>query len=151
MPASVRAVETDDRRLAWALTPDGTALVATATALHAGSLRLPWQQVERVGWEPPVLTVAEVAEVEGAGAVHHWELAEDAHLAQTVRACVTSSVGWSDQRKVGNGSVRLVGRRIPGQELLTWQVVWAPGTDSHDPVTVAQVDAWVLELRKTIG
>ena len=61
---------------------------------------------------------------------HVWSLAEDARLAETVRACVTSSVGWSDQRgsSARPADVRLVGRRVPGRDALEWQTVWeSPG------------------------
>jgi hypothetical protein len=152
VPASVRAVEVAERRLAWGVCADGTALVASPVAFYAGSSRLPWVDIERAGWTAPVLTVVEAAEVEGAGAVHIFEVVEDKQLAETVRACVLSSVVWSDRRSFGAaGSVRLVGRRVPGQEVLTWQQVWAPGTDRFDPAVRAKADAWVLELRKTIG
>lgn len=152
VPSAVRALEVAERRLAWGVCLDGTPVVATPVALYAGGLRLPWVDIERAGWAAPELTVLEAAEVEGAGAVHVFEVVEDKRLAETVRACVTSSVVWSDRRSFGAaGSVRLVGRRVPGQEVLTWQQVWAPGTDRLDPELRARADAWVLELRKTIG
>ena len=152
VPDAVRALRTDERRLAWGLTPDGTPLVATATGLHAGTTVLPWTQVEKVLWQPPLLTLVETAEVEGTGAQHTWELAEDARLAETVRARVTSSIGWSDRRTLApEGAVRLVGRRVPGQELLQWQLVFESGTDPHDPLLRAQAEAMVLDLRRTLG
>lgn len=152
VPASVRALPVLERRLAWGVCVDGTALVVTAHAFYGGGLRLPWVEIQRAGWAAPVLTVVETSEVEGAGAVHVFEVAEDRQLAEAVQACMTSSVAWSDLRGLGSvGSVRLVGRRVPGQELLTWQQVWAPGTDRHDPALRTRVDEWVLELRKTIG
>lgn len=152
VPDAVRALKTDARRLAWGLTPDGTPLVATATGLHAGRIVLPWTQVEKVLWKPPLLTLVETAEVEGTGLQHTWELTEDARLAETVRARVTSSVGWSDRRAlVPEGAVRLVGRRVTGQDLLQWQLVFEAGTDPHDPLLRAQAEAMVLDLRRTLG
>ena len=65
VPDSVRAIE--DRRLAWALAEDGTALVASPTCLHIGAVSLPWTSVEKVGWADPTLRVTEIAEVEGRG------------------------------------------------------------------------------------
>lgn len=148
VPLEVREVQTQERRLAWGVTSDGEALVATASALHIGSEVLPWTQVERISWVPSVLTVIEAAEVEGTGRSRQWELATDARLAETIRARVTSSVGWSDRRALpAGGHVRLVGRRIPAQDVLEWQRVWdRPGRPDE-----ALVDAWVEELRKTIG
>lgn len=151
VPDAVRSVRTPERRLAWGLAPDGTVLVATASALHVGDEVLPWTQVEKVSWRPSVLTLVEVAEVEGTGRVRSWELAEDGRLAETVRARVTSSVGWSDRRRLPSGGhVRLVGRRAPGADALDWQVVWEHASDAAGPAR-GQVDAWVVELRKTIG
>lgn len=152
LPEAVRALDTDERRLAWGVTTEGLALVATASCLHVAGERLPWTQVERVVWRPSTLTITEVAEVEGSGRSRSWELADDARLAETVQARVTSSVGWSDRRTlVPSGAVRLVGRRAPGREVLEWQVVWEPGTDPSDPSLRAQAEQWVEALRKTIG
>ena len=143
---------TDGRRLAWGLTTDGIPLVATPSSLYIGSERLPWTQVERVVWRPLTLTLIEVAEVEGTGRSRSWELALDSRLAETVRARVTSSVGWSDRRTlVPSGAVRLVGRRAPGRESLEWQTVWEPGTDRFDPLLRSQAEQWVEALRNTIG
>jgi hypothetical protein len=150
VPAAVRAVP--ERRLAWAVTDDGTALVAAPTSLYVGEQPLPWTSVERVSWQPPVLTVTEVAEVEGTGASHSWTVVEEARLAETVRERVTASIAWSDVRSLQPaGSVRLVGRRVPGQELLEWQTVWRAGTNPADPLLRAQVDAFLDGLRRSIG
>jgi hypothetical protein len=150
VPAAVRAVP--ERRLAWGVTDDGTALVAAPTSLYVGEQPLPWTSVERVSWQPPVLTITEVAEVEGTGASHSWTLVEEARLAEIVRERVTASIAWSDVRSLQPaGSVRLVGRRMPGQELLEWQTVWRAGTNPADPLLRAQVDAFLDGLRRSIG
>ncbi|MCU1587321.1 MAG: hypothetical protein JWN31_814, partial [Frankiales bacterium] len=113
---------------------------------------LPWWRVEKATWQPPVLTVVEVADVEGAGAQRTWSLADDARLAETVRACVTSSVGWSDYRKLGAAErVRLVGRRLPGRDALEWQTVWSSTAAAADPALRAQASRWIEELRGSIG
>lgn len=152
VPEAVRALAPAERRLAWAVATDGTALVASPTALYAGGLQLAWSSVEKVVWRPSVLTVLEVADVEGAGAAHTWELEQDARLAETVRAQVTSSVAWSDRRALQPaGAVRLVGRRVPGQDQLLWQTVWEPGTDFGDPALRAQAQEQLDGLRRTIG
>jgi hypothetical protein len=150
IPDAVKAVP--ERRLAWGVTEDGVVLVATPASLYVDGRALPWTSVERVGWATPLLRLTEIAEVEGAGAVHLWELAEDHGLAETIRERVTGSVAWSDVRSLSPaGSVRLVGRRVPGQDLLLWQVVWREGTDPSDPFLRAQVDAQLDGLLKTIG
>lgn len=152
VPEQVRALDLPERRLAWGLTDDGRAVVATVSALHLDGVTLPWTEVEKASWEPPVLVVREVAEVDGAGAVHRVSLAEDHRLAETVRACVTSSVGWSDVRRLDpSGSVRLVGRRVPGRDAMLWQVVFFDGADPGDPRVRAQADEAVAALRATLG
>lgn len=151
-PAEVRALAPGERRLAWGLAVDGTPLVATPAALHAGDLRLPWTDVEKAVFQPPVLTVREVAEVEGAGTRHDWELAQAARLAEVVRTQVTASVGWSDRRRLPTkGALRVVGRRVPGEDALLWQVVYIEGADPQDPVNRAEADELVASLRATLG
>lgn len=152
VPEAVRAVALEERRLAWGLTEDGTALVATASALHVGDEVLPWTSVERASWRPPVLHLWESAPVEGAGRERVWPLAQDSRLAELVRSRITSSVGWSDRRRLPTGGhVRLVGRRTPGVDALQWQVVWERASDADDPLLRAQADAWVAELRASLG
>lgn len=151
-PDAVRTIAPLERRLAWALTSDGTPLVATPTALYVGTEPLPWTQIEKVRYAPPVLAVREVAEVEGAGAEHRFELTEDHRLAETVRTAVTTSVAWSDVRRLQpSGRVRVVGRRVPGVDSLLWQVVWLEGADPRDPALRAQADAAVAALQGSIG
>ena len=148
----MRALAVDGSRLAWGVTASGEVLVATPTSLYAGSEQLAWTSIEKVVWRPPVLTVAEVALVEGTGRSRSFELAEDSRLAETIRACVTTSVAWSARRAlVPSGAVRLVGRRVPGRETLLWQTVWEQGSDHADPRVRQQAERWVDELSKTIG
>ena len=152
VPQVVKAVATGERRLAWALTTEGAPLVATPTGLYDGGEPLPWVQVEKVSWQPPHLSVTEGALVEGTGPRHDWELAEDAHLAEVVRAQVTSSIGWSDRRRLASGgALRVVGRRVPGEDALLWQVVYLEGADPDDPLNRAEAERLVDGLRGTLG
>lgn len=152
VPEPVRALELTERRLAWGLTDDGVPVVATATGLRFGEATLPWTQVEKATWAPPVLSVREVADVEGTGALHLFHMVEERNLAGIVRTCVTSSVGWSEVRALeAGGAVRLVGRRVPGQDALLWQVVHLEGTDPLDPSVRAQVEQAVSALRASLG
>ena len=152
VPEAVRALAPTERHLGWALAEDGTPLVATPISLYAGELVLPWTQVAKVSWRPPMLAVREVAAVEDAGVEHRFALADDERLAEVVRTQVTSSVAWSDVRRLQpTGKVRLVGRRVPGTDALLWQVVWLEGTDPADPALRAQADAHVAALRGSLG
>jgi hypothetical protein len=150
VPPQVKAVR--DRRLAWGLTDDGIPLVAAPECLWIGEEQLPWTSVEKATWKPDVLTISEVAEVEGTGRTRSWVLAQEHRLAELVHTQVTASVRWSDVRKLSPaGKVRFVGRRVPGEDLLLWQVVWEPGTDPSDPFLRAQVERTLDGLKKTIG
>jgi hypothetical protein len=152
VPDEVRALAPAERHLGWALAEDGTPLVATPTSLYAGELVLPWAQVAKVSWVPPLLAVREVSPVEDAGTEHRFVLADDERLAEVVRTQVTSSVAWSDVRRLQPaGKVRVVGRRVPGVDALHWQVVWLEGTDPADPALRAQADAHVAALRGSLG
>ena len=148
----MRALSLTERRLAWGVTDEGLPVVATPSALHFGAEALPWWQVEKAVWAPPLLSVREVSEREGQGRAHRFHLEEERDLAGTVRACVTSSVGWSEVRTLrGGGKVRLVGRRVPGRDAMEWQAVHLEGTDPDDPAVREQVEQLVAALRATLG
>lgn len=154
-PAAVRAVALPDgeRRVAWGLTADAEPVVATdRSLLLPGGVRLPWEQVERAAWRPPQLEVLEVAPVEGSGARHLVVLEEAGDLPATVRARVTGSVAWSAHERLDpSGGVRIVGRRVPGEEVLRWQLVYDRGTDREDPLLRAQAEALLDSARTSVG
>jgi len=155
VPEVVRAVDLPEgeRRLAWGVTQTGAAVVASPSVLVLpDGTSLPWVHVEKAVYAPPVLTVSEVAEIEGSGAQHVLRLAQDHDLAGVVRARVTSSVGWSDRRRLHpRGSVRLVGRRVAGQDALLWQLVFDRDSDPDDPAVRAQAGQLLNEVRRTLG
>lgn len=147
-------VQPGDRRVAWTLTTDGQPVVATEQGLVLpGRERVDWADVERVGWQRPVLTVVESAEVAGSGRTTTVMLQEpDGGVPAVVHSGVTSSVGWTTHiRLQPAGGARVVGRRRPGHEHLVWQVVYDPGTDLGDPQVRAQAEAVVLRARRTVG
>ena len=142
-----------ERRIAWAVTDEGEAVVATEEALILGGERLLWTQVEKAVWAVPRLQVSEIADVAGAGRSWTVVLPDPRDLAETVHDRVTASVVWSQRvvlRELG-GAVRLVARRTPGQETLTWQAVHDPGTDPSDPQVQAAVASLVQQARHSIG
>lgn len=155
VPDAVVAVRLDpgERRLGWAVTSSGTAVVATSSGLRLpGEPVLPWADVERAGWRRPVLTVTKMAAVDGTGTRWPLELADEGDLPDVVRTQVTASVAWSNHvRLAPAGGVRLVGRRRPGQDRLDWQLVFDAGTDPDDPQLRAQARALVEDARRTIG
>lgn len=142
-----------ERRVAWAQTVSGEPVVATDAALLLdGDVRLEWYRVERAGWQRPLLTVLEVAGVEGTGPRHLLELGDEGDLPQVVRTRVTASVAWSSSARLSpRGGVRIVGRRRPGIEVLEWQLVFDPATDLTDPLVRAQAEELLEGARRTIG
>ncbi len=153
-PASVQAVELErgERRLSWAVTSDGQAVVAATMGLYLpGRSRLDWPDVERISWRRPLLLVLEVAEIEGQGDRASVELQDEGDLPDAVRTQVTASVGWSRHHRIAGGGVRVVGRRRAGQELLQWQLVYDHGTDPRDPAVRQQAEDLLLGARRTIG
>ncbi len=143
----------EERREAWGLTDRGEPVVATDRALVLpGGVRLPWERVERAGWARPRLTLVEVSAVEGTGAAHLLVLDEEGELPAVVHTRVTGSVAWSQHERLApRGGVRVVGRRVPGQELLTWQLVFDADTDRDDPLLRAQAEALLEGARRSIG
>ncbi|MDQ3503046.1 MAG: hypothetical protein M3486_05470, partial [Actinomycetota bacterium] len=77
LPAAVGDVPLDagERRLVWALTMTGEAVVATDLGLRLpGGSRIDWPDVERVSWQRPQLTVLGIAPVAGTGSQQQVEL-----------------------------------------------------------------------------
>lgn len=154
-PAAVADVQLDpgERRLAWALSVGGAAVVATEQGLHLpGQPRIDWPDIERVSWKAPGMLVQGIGEVEGAGPRWEVQLADPRNLPEVVRARVVESIGWSEHRGLSpSGGVRLVGRRRQGQELLDWQLVYDRDTGPPDAQQRAQAEAFLLDARRTIG
>ena len=143
-----------DRRVAWATTAEGAAVVATegGLLLPARDALLPWRQVERATWERPLLRVREADRTASAGVLHELALEDPGDLPAVVRDRVTGSVAWSQYAKVApEGGVRVVGRRVPGADLLEWQLVFDAGTDVADPLVRAQAEHALKAARRTIG
>ncbi len=156
LPDPVRAValEPGERRLAWAVTEDGAAVVATDERLHLpGGAAMPWWQVAKVVWERPALTVTQVAAVEGHGAVVQVRVAQEhGGLPDVLRTRVTASIAWSSRARLGGGgAVRVVGRRRPDREALEWQLVFDRDEDVADPAVRAEAEQLLDAARRTIG
>ena len=155
VPEAVRTVvlEPGERRLSWGLTPDGSPVLATDRGLRLpGEQLLAWHRIERASWARPVLTLLEVATVEGTGPRRSVQLEDEGDLPEAVRTSVTGSVGWTSHYRLRPaGGVRVVGRRRPGSDLLDWQLVFDQGTPLDDPSVQAQAEELLLNARRTVG
>jgi hypothetical protein len=157
VPAVVKAVTLGpgERRVAWAVTPEGAAVVASTRALYLpDSTTLGWEEIERAYWEKPVLRLVELTEHEGSGPRHELELdlETDTDLPEEIRTRIRASVAWSSHVKLHPaGGVRIVGRRRPGMEVLDWQLVFDRSSDPHDPALRAQAEEHLLAARRSVG
>jgi hypothetical protein len=141
----------DERILAWgALARDEGWLVATSRGLRvlgshgqdAGVPLLPWHEIALARWtaagEGGTFTVTPLTEVEpGVQARlpdrrHVLTVAGD--LPAVVRRRVDQTVVVSRREPLpAGGGVLLVARRVPGQAVREWTVVFDDDADRHDP------------------
>lgn len=144
-----------ERRVAWARTTDGAAVVVSDHGVHLpGRSLLAWADLARASFQRPLLVLEEIAEVEGSGAQHAvaLDLGDDTDLPQVLRARLSASVAWSShQRLAPAGGVRVVGRRQRDQDALAWQLVYDADTDAKDPALRAQAEQHLLAAKRTIG
>lgn len=157
-PAELRpALAPDERVLAWARTPPAGAVVATNLGLHLPGRpgRLGWHEIHKAQWSGRELTVIPGAVVEQrAGYVVMVDqpaitlaVTEPGDLPPVVRTRVTRSVSFSSHHLVPGGGVRVVGRRVPGVDGVSWAVRYDLGTDPHGP-GVADATAQLVAARR---
>ena len=159
-PEPVRAVvqastDAEERVLAWGvLVRDQGWLVATSRGLRrvpgdltladAGDVGvLPWHEVASARWTRTTdggrFEVTPLTEVEpGVQArlpVERHALSEPGDLPAVVRRRVEQTVVASRRAPLpGHGGVVLVARRVPGQDVREWSVVFDDDADRSDPV-----------------
>jgi hypothetical protein len=150
LPAALRpALDRDERVVAWAGLADERALVATNRGLWVPERgRLGWHEIHKAAWSGRELriTPAEVAEErEGYtvlvdGPVISFLVLDPGELPDQVRTRVTRSVAYTTHYPLPAGGVRVVGRRISGQDGLSWAVRYDAGTpvDAEPVVRVTE-------------
>jgi len=146
LPAALKpALEPDERVLTWAPVGDDKALVATNLGLWLpDGKRLGWHEIHKAAWSGRELRVtpAEVAEdrdeylVLVDGPAVGFLLLEPGELPDQVRARVTKSVAYTSHHPLNAGGVRVVGRRVPGKNGLSWAVRYDSGTPVKLPAVV---------------
>jgi hypothetical protein len=142
LPAQLRpALDRDERVLAWAEADDGVAVATNRGLWLPGVGRLGWHEIHKATWSEGRLTVvpASFRPGEGFGVVadlqpHSLTLSNPGDLPKRVRDRVTSSVAFSTRYPLpGGGAARVVARRVPGRDGLTWSVRYEDGADGSDP------------------
>jgi hypothetical protein len=150
LPAALRpALDRDERVVAWAGLADDRALVATNRGLWVPERgRLGWHEIHKAAWSGRELriTPAEVAgeragyTVLADGPVISFLVLDPGELPDQVRTRVTRSVAYTTHYPLPTGGVRVVGRRISGQDGLSWAVRYDAGTpvDAEPVVQVTE-------------
>src|SRR5436190_19703421 len=153
---ALRPLDRDERVVSWATLDDGSVVLATQRGLWlpapGGAERVLWHLVDRAVWREGTLTLVTavdpgdgVLEEQPARAVR---LSTPRDLPPTVRARVQGTIGYSRHHKLQPaGGVHVVGRRVPGRDGLTWQLVFDAGTDRDDPLLRVQAGRLVDEAK----
>jgi len=151
------ALDAGDRLLAWTRTDDGGLIAASVRGLRLADGRLlPWHTIDKAVWTSPVLSVTEAAEVAPGVAEAQpacgLRLAEPRDLPAVVRSRVTRSVAYSAHHGLpGSGGVRVVGRRVAGQDGLDWSVRYDDPADRHNPGAWAAAEQLLAAARASLA
>ena len=132
-PPALPGLGAEERIVSWADTADGDIVAATRLGLWwPGPRRIGWQLVNKATWRDGVLTVIEAEEVDDLLLVDRppvsATLTVPRDLPPTVRKRVEGNIVSRELLAVPGGSVRFVGRRVPGQDGVRWWAHLQPGT-----------------------
>jgi len=147
----------DERIVAWAGAVGDSAVVATNLGLWlpGAAERIGWHEIHKATWSGRQLTVTAAAttgERPGYAVVEDLPpvtvtLLDPDRVPEQVRARVDRSVAASTHHPLpGGGGVRIVARRVPGIDGLSWVARYDPGTAPADAVDelVAQAKAGIV-------
>lgn len=154
VPAEITArIERHDRLLAWGeLTGGGYAAATRLGLLYGEDGRLGWHEIDKVAWADGVMEIipdTEVADgvVEPAPPVR-LVFTEAGDMPLVVRDRVTRSIVVNTHHRFpGGGGVRVLARRVAGQDGLRWLLRYDRGTDRENPQFKAEADALLAEVR----
>ena len=162
-PEAVARLDPDERVVSWAPAPGG-AVVATPLGLWLPGVpdRLPWHLIDKVIWRSNTLTLIPAVDSGGGVLVEQpprsVRLEEPRDIPQNVRARLEKAIAFTRHHPLpgaeGAGvrrGVRVVGRRVPGQDGVSWQLVFDPGVDRDDPAVRAVASAFVDQARAELG
>lgn len=157
LPRSARPVlARDERILAWAATATATEpMVVTSMGLWLpGRPRLGWHEIHKAIWAGASgggrLTVVPSVQVESVhvngeelyaimadGETVEVTLPDPGDVPEQVRTRVTRSVAYTAHHTLSGGGVRVVARRVPGVDGLTWHVRFDASEQARDHAIVA--------------
>jgi hypothetical protein len=147
-------LDREERVLSWADTDTGRVVLATPRGVwwpDADGYRLiGWQFVDKAIWREGVLTVVQADVLDDLLLVDRppvaARLATPRDLPPTVRKRIEANVVRSELVAVPGGAARLVARRVPGHDGLTWLARLEAGAADSPQLRVA-VEAQLAVLR----
>ncbi len=154
-PAGARQLlDRNEHVVTWAETDSGAPLVVTNLGLWwpepSGPRRIGWALVDKAVWSDDTLVVTE-AEVHDDLLLVELEpkavtLADPRRVPPAVRKRVEFTVAQRHEVVIAGRPVRVVARRVPGQDGLKW---WArlPDDLSDSPMVRAELEAVIERLR----
>jgi hypothetical protein len=162
LPAALTpTLEREERVLAWAPASSAAVVVTNRGLWLPDAPRLGWHEIHKAAWADGTLTVTPASMSPGVNyaiaadaAPITVTLAEPRMVPRRVRDRVTASVALTSVYPVpGGGSARVVGRRVSGQDGLTWSVRFegAAIQNQDDPAVRAAVDQYVAESKSSIS
>lgn len=160
-PAEALApLDKDERVVSWATAPGGAAVLATPKGLWLPGIpdRLPWHLIDKAVWKDGILSVIPAVDT-GDGVLAEQparavRLSVPRNLPHTVRVRVQKAIAFTRHHPLPGGTrkgVRVVGRRVPGEDGVTWQLVFDPGVDPGDPAVRTAATAYVEQARAELG
>jgi hypothetical protein len=156
--AALAPLDRDERVVSWASTAGGDAVLATPLGLWlpGATERISWHLIDKATWREGVLSVVAARDT-GDGVLDELparsaRVAVPRDLPQTVRSRVERSIASTRYYRLpSGGGVRVVGRRVPGQDGVTWQLVFDPGVDRDDPAVRSAAAEMVQQSRAFFG
>ena len=163
-PAEATArLDPDERVVSWA-PASGGAVVATQIGLWLPGVpdRLPWHLIDKATWRNNVLTLTPAVDP-GDGVLVEQppravRLDQPRDIPQTVRVRVEKAIAFTRHHPLPGAEatgvrrgVRVVGRRVPGHDGVSWQLVFDQGVDRDDPAVRAAATAFVDQARAEVG
>ena len=151
----------DERVVGWATTTEATAVVATQLGLWLPAPdgppeRVSWHLVNKAVWRDGTLTVTPALDA-GDGVLEELPpravpLAVPRNLPVVVRSRVENSIVFSRHFSLPpTGGVRVVGRRVPGRDGLSWQAVFDPATDRDNPLVCDELARLVQRAQAALS
>ena len=138
-----------DRALAWGRTCDGRPVAACAAGLTVeGAGLLGWHEITHVRWTDHVLRVDTMSSADAFVAA----MDEVGRLPVVVMERVTASIVVNERHTLdGERGVRVLARRVAGEDELRWGAVLDPGLDPADPRWRTRVEHLVGAARARLG